>query len=98
MKIFKRDQAPEDYNGPRETDGIVKHMRGKVGPASVEITSTAQLDEKLKKNVNAVTLVGFFVDADKLKEFTKAADSVRDSVFCMHTSSKDVMKSAGHTE
>lgn len=94
LKIFKNGELLSDYDGPREHKGIVKYMQKKVGPASVDITSVDAFASKLDKNV--VVLAAFFESEDKIDEFKKAADKVRDTVLCVHSSSPDVMKKYGH--
>jgi protein disulfide-isomerase A1 len=38
IKIFRnQENNVQEYNGPREADGIVQYLKKQVGPASVEI-------------------------------------------------------------
>lgn len=47
LKIFRNGgQNIQEYNGPREADGIVDYLKKQVGPASSEIKSASQIDEK----------------------------------------------------
>merc|ERR1712170_214415 len=49
LKIFRNGELSQDYNGPREVNGIVKYMKAQVGPASKECKSQDDLDNLLKK-------------------------------------------------
>ena len=54
LKIFRRGELSSDYEGPREADGIVKYMRGQVGPSSKEIKALADLEKFLDHEEHAV--------------------------------------------
>lgn len=56
--------APQDYNGPRESAGIIEYLKKQSGPASVEVTTSAALDEF--KTGKDVVLVGVFKGKDKM--------------------------------
>ncbi len=45
LKIFRSGELSQDYNGPREANGIIKYMKAQVGPASTELKSKADLDK-----------------------------------------------------
>lgn len=85
LKIFKSGDFAQEYNGPRDADGIVKYMKGQVGPASREYKSFAELKERLIA-VKEVVVVGVFAsDADALaKKFHKTASKLRESVVFAH--------------
>ena len=51
-------QLAGDYNGPREADGIVRHVKKISGPAAEEIKSAEDLD-KLKKIEKVVVVRSF---------------------------------------
>ncbi|KAK9865288.1 hypothetical protein WJX84_012094 [Apatococcus fuscideae] len=79
LKIFKGGDAsaPTDYNGPREADGIVSYLQKQSGPASVELTSKADVPAFVQKEV---AVLGVFADAKstEFKTFSAAADAARD--------------------
>lgn len=79
MQIFKGGDAsaPTDYNGPREADGIVSYLQKQSGPASVELTSKADVPAFVQKEV---AVLGVFADAKstEFKTFSAAADAARD--------------------
>lgn len=56
MKIFRKGELAQDYDGPRVAEGIVKYMRGQAGPSATEI-STLQEFEKILKT-DDVTICG----------------------------------------
>jgi protein disulfide isomerase family A protein 3 len=45
LKIFKSGEMASDYNGPRESDGIVKYMRTKAGPTARELLTIADAEK-----------------------------------------------------
>ena len=71
-------ELSQDYNGPREVNGIVKYMKAQVGPSAKECSSDADVDKLRQKD--EVVVVGYFDDDEEMKEFTKAADAMRETV------------------
>ena len=49
LKIFKNGEVSSDYNGPRESDGIIKYMRARAGPASRELNTVEEVERFLNK-------------------------------------------------
>ncbi|XP_045215771.2 protein disulfide-isomerase A3-like [Mercenaria mercenaria] len=98
LKIFKNGEMAEDYNGPREADGIVKTMRGKAGPASKELTEVGQAEKFLDSSEYGV--VGFFksADSDLAKTFQKVASAMSESINFAHTYSGDINKKYGYDD
>uniref|UniRef100_A0A0M3J4J6 protein disulfide-isomerase n=1 Tax=Anisakis simplex TaxID=6269 RepID=A0A0M3J4J6_ANISI len=45
LKIFRNGVFAQDYDGPREAEGIVKYMRGQAGPSAVELKSYEQFEK-----------------------------------------------------
>merc|ERR1711963_1041574 len=93
LKIFRGDSSSsEDYNGPRESDGIVKYMRTKAGPTSKELLTIADLD-KFKDNFDH-SIVGFFSDesSDLYKKFKAVADSLSEDYRFAHTTAADILE------
>lgn len=81
LKIFKGGEFSQEYQGPREADGIVKYMRSQVGPASKLYQSVSALNDKLKDS-KEVIVIGLFNDEsdDLVKQFNKVSDKLRESV------------------
>lgn len=97
LKIFRNGEVAQDYDGPREADGIVKYMRGQGGPSSKELTSVAEYEKFLASDEYSV--IGFFEGESKLKDsFQKVADTERDRFRFAHTTSADIIKKAGFTD
>lgn len=81
-----------EYNGPRDSDGIVKYMKSQVGPASRLFESRAKLEEALNKAKDVIVL-GVFEKDDKSSlqtQFLKTADKLRDSVNFGHVFTESV--------
>jgi protein disulfide isomerase family A protein 3 len=97
LKIFRNGELSSDYDGPREADGIVKFMRGQVGPSSKELKSLAELDKFIGGEEYSV--VGFFKEESKLRDsFQKVADTERDRYRFAHTSDPKVIAKFGYTD
>ena len=81
-----------EYNGPRDSDGIVKYMKSQVGPASRLYESRAKLEEALNKAKDVIVL-GIFEKDDKSSlqtQFLKTADKLRESVNFGHVFTESV--------
>jgi protein disulfide isomerase family A protein 3 len=91
LKIFRHGQATQDYDGPRDGEGIVKFMRGQAGPSAKEIKSVAEHDKFIEHD--DVTVIGYFESESKLKDsFHKVADTERDRFRFGYTSDPEVLK------
>ena len=85
LKIFKSGEFAQEYQGPRDADGIAKYMRSQVGPASKEYQSLEEVAKKLKDSKEVIIVGVFKSDSDDLyKKFTKTADKLRESVIFVH--------------
>lgn len=94
LKIFKNGEVSQDYNGPREAQGIVKYMRAQVGPASKDLVSLESYEAYMKVQEN--TIVGFFEKETDLKGvFTKYSDQQREKLRFGHTSNPGVLEKVG---
>ncbi|CAG5124327.1 unnamed protein product [Candidula unifasciata] len=89
LKIFKNGEFSKDYEGPRETDGIVKVMNREAGPVSKKLETKEQALKFLEKDT--VGVIGFFnaEDSAKAKSFLKVADGLP-SIRFGHTTSDEV--------
>jgi len=94
LKIF-RGSSSEEYNGPREKDGIVKHMRGKAGPTAKDLKTLADVEKFIGGKQHAI--VGFLSTDDSpiKKEFTKVADSLSDDFKFGFTSNAEALEKFG---
>ena len=85
LKIFKGGEFAQEYQGPREADGIAKYMRSQVGPASKEYTNIADVSNRIKDSKEVIVLGVFKSSSDDLyKKFQKTADKLRESVIFVH--------------
>lgn len=98
LKIFRNGQFSQEYNGPREAIGIVKHMQSQVGPSTKDLKVPGDLDNFLSKP--EVGIIGFFEsESSKLKDaFSKIADKLREKARFGHSLEDAVLKKAGHKE
>ncbi|XP_014662378.1 PREDICTED: protein disulfide-isomerase A3-like [Priapulus caudatus] len=95
LKIFRGGELSGDYQGPREANGIVKHMRGQVGAASKEVKSVEEMEKFLENSVAGI--IGFFdSETDLYKIFKKTADSFREEYRFAHTFDSAVGEKYGH--
>ncbi|KAF7287794.1 hypothetical protein GWI33_003425 [Rhynchophorus ferrugineus] len=95
LKIFRNGEFSQEYKGPREANGIVRHMKTQVGPASKELKSVATLETFLASEKESV-VIGFFEKESDLKAaFFKLADKLRERVQFGHSSYEDVLKHQG---
>ncbi|XP_066158872.1 protein disulfide-isomerase A3 [Euwallacea fornicatus] len=95
LKIFRNGEYSQDYNGPREANGIVKYMKSQVGPASRELKAIADL-EKLLSGEKESVVVGFFEKESDLKAaFLQLANKLREKVQFAHSSFKEVLDKQG---
>ncbi|KAJ4916352.1 Protein disulfide isomerase-like 1-1 [Raphanus sativus] len=86
IKILRNGgKAVQDYNGPRESDGIVTYLKKQSGPASFEIKSADDAAEVVgDKNVVAV---GVFpkLSGSEFNSFMATAEKLRSDYDFAHT-------------
>ncbi|CAA0339760.1 unnamed protein product [Arabidopsis thaliana] len=86
LKILRNGgKSVQDYNGPREAEGIVTYLKKQSGPASVEIKSADSATEVVgEKNVVAV---GVFpkLSGDEFDSFMALAEKLRADYDFAHT-------------
>lgn len=89
LKIFRKNKVFE-YNGPRDTMGIVEYMKKQRGDASKEQKSLKAVQNLM--NDDDITIVGFFEnDKSKLYErYQEAANHVRDGYTFGHSFDKNI--------
>jgi len=90
LKAFKRGEKTFDYEGPRDADGIVKHMRSKAGPNSKQLLSVADAEKFLENLEHAI--IGFFNEenSDENDRFQQLAAALSDDFRFAHTFSSEV--------
>lgn len=94
LKAFKKGELAFDYNGPRDSDGIVKYMRSKAGPSSKTLTTVADVEKLVGGDEHVV--VGFFDKDSSIKDqFQKLADALNEDFRFGHTSEPDVLENYG---
>jgi protein disulfide isomerase family A protein 3 len=92
LKAFKRGEKAFDYEGPRDSDGIVKHMKSKAGPSSKELKTLEEATKFLENSEHSI--VGFFESATSKgnQDFQKLAGSLSDDFRFAHTFNADIAK------
>uniref|UniRef100_A0A1I8HTD0 Protein disulfide-isomerase n=1 Tax=Macrostomum lignano TaxID=282301 RepID=A0A1I8HTD0_9PLAT len=90
LKIFKGGEFSADYQGPRDTDGIVKYMKTKAGPSSRLLAEDADFN-RLLDGVEPF-IAGFFTDesSQAYRVFKKAADSLNEDFSFAHSLSAEL--------
>lgn len=97
LKIFRKGELAQDYDGPRVAEGIVKYMRGQAGPSATEIRTPQEFEKML--GADDITICGFFEGDSKLKDsFLKVADTERDRFKFVWTSNKQILESKGYND
>eukprot|EP00897_Mesotaenium_endlicherianum_P008617 jgi/Mesen1/7784/ME000408S06890 len=96
LKIFRKDAPPQDYNGPREADGIVAYVKKQAGPASLELTSAEVAKAFFEENADAA-IVGVFKDleSDEYTTFVEAANKLRSDYALAHTTDASLLPEKG---
>lgn len=90
LKIFRNGAVSKEYNGPRDSTGIVKYMKSQVGPSSKDLSSEEIIKNFLSKD--DVVVVGFFETETDLKgKFIQLANKLREKVNFGHTTSQSVI-------
>lgn len=98
LKAFKRGEKAFDYEGPRDSNGIVKYMRNKAGPTSKLLGSIEETEKFLSNPEHGV--VGFFSSADSelSKQFMKLADALSETMRFAHTFDEAIGNNYGHKD
>lgn len=91
LKIFKGGDFAEDYQGPRESEGIYKTMISKAGPDSKQLESIDDAEKFMGRNDYGV--IGFFKDAesDVAKTYAKVAAALSSDLKFAHTSDSAIL-------
>lgn len=98
LKIFRNGEFSQEYDGPRDSAGIIAYMKKNAGPSSVELRDDEHLEKKLA-GAEEVVVVGFFSEDSKLKAtFLKAADQKRNDFMFSHTTDDSIMEKAGQKD
>jgi protein disulfide isomerase family A protein 3 len=97
LKIFRNGQMTQDYDGPREAEGIVKYMRGQAGPSAKELKNLKDFEKFIESEDASV--IGVFEGESKLKDsFLKVADTERDRFRFGYTSNPEIIKKTGYSD
>jgi len=98
LKIFKNGEFSKEYDGPRETNGIIGKMTKESGPISKKL-ETVEDARKLLSKSESVVAIGFFESEDTAlaKSFMKVADQLADIKFA-HTLNEEVKAELKQTE
>lgn len=97
LKIFRNGNLAQEYDGPREAEGIVKYMRGQAGPSAKELKSLKDYNKFIESDEPGV--IGFFESESKLKDsFLKVADTERDRFRFGYTSESEIIKETGYSD
>ncbi|KAL5704401.1 protein disulfide-isomerase [Ranunculus cassubicifolius] len=89
LKILRNGgKDSQEYKGPREADGIVEYLKKQLGPASSEINTVEEANERITPDT--VVVVGLFPEfsGKEYEAFTAVAEKLRSDYVFAHT--KDV--------
>jgi hypothetical protein len=72
LKIFRNGKA-SDYNGPRETAGIVTYMKKQVGPAAKVLKDRKEVENFIRSDkATNYAIIGFFQTSDKPSQLSSS--------------------------
>lgn len=93
LKIFRNGKMSQDYDGPRQADGIVSYMKKQAGPVSKEYTSLEAFQNRLAK-IDDLLIVGMFSekDNDLHKKYEKVANNKRNDFDFGHTFAPEILQ------
>ncbi|KAG7525337.1 disulfide-isomerase A4 [Solea senegalensis] len=90
LKMFRKGKVFE-YNGPRETHGIVEYMGEQAGPPSKQVQAAKQVQELIKDGDDAIIVGVFSSEQDAGYEvYTEACNALRDDFTFRHSFSSEV--------
>ncbi|XP_067867463.1 protein disulfide-isomerase A4 [Heterodontus francisci] len=90
LKIFRKGK-PFEYNGPRNTQGIVEYMIEQAGPPSKQIQSLKQVQEFLKDGDDVIIMGIFNGEQDPAyRTYQDACNSIREDYRLHHTFSSEI--------
>lgn len=93
LKIFRPETDPSDYEGGRDSEGIVKYMRKQTQPAWQVLADKAALD----KMCDGDNTVVFFGTEDDAAAFIKVATALRNDFSFGIITDADLTKAEGAT-
>ncbi|CAI5974315.1 unnamed protein product [Closterium sp. NIES-64] len=96
LKIFRKgSDAPQDYNGPRDADGIVSYLKKQSGPATSEAKSAEHIKDLAASE--SVVVVGVFKDleSEEFKAFSSVASLFRSDYVFVHTTDAALLPETG---
>ncbi|CAG0879088.1 unnamed protein product [Darwinula stevensoni] len=98
LKIFQEGVLSKEYEGPRDSKGIVRYMRQTVGPAAKSFNSIEEVEKFLSSQDAAI--IGFFKDdsSDMAKQFKKLSDKKRTVWKFGVTNKDDVLDKYGYKD
>jgi protein disulfide-isomerase A1 len=86
IKILRNGgKSSQEYNGPRDADGIVKYLQKQAGPASAEIKSAEDATSLI--DLKNIFIVGVFSEfsGEEFENFTALAEKLRSDYDFGHT-------------
>lgn len=86
IKILRNGgKSIQEYNGPRETDGIVEYLKKQSGPASVEIKTVEDASNLIADK--KIVVVGVFpkLSGDEFEKYTAVSEKLRSDYEFGHT-------------
>ncbi|CAI7766137.1 unnamed protein product [Closterium sp. NIES-53] len=96
LKIFRKgSDTPQDYNGPRDADGIVSYLNKQSGPATSEAKSAEHIKDLAASE--SVVVVGVFKDleSEEFKAFSSVANLFRSDYVFVHTTDAALLPETG---
>lgn len=99
IKLFRgTEDSPSEYEGPRESAGIVSALKKQFGPAFVQLSSKGEV-EAMQKPEEEVNVLGVFPsEGDGLTAFKEAAEALRNDATFAYVSDMSLVSDADGKE
>jgi hypothetical protein len=94
LKVFRDGDASnaEDYEGPRDADGIFKHVKKISGPASVAVETAEAVAALIEAEDAPVVAYFSALEGDAFDAYMKQANGLRNDFSFAHTTDASALK------
>ncbi|CAL4887352.1 unnamed protein product [Urochloa decumbens] len=98
IKILRsQGDSVQEYNGPRDADGIVEYLKKQVGPASVEIKSVEDATDLISDKGVVIVGVSPAFGGSEFENFMAVAEKMRNDYDFLHTVDANILPQGDKT-